>query len=136
MDESVVRIGDLDLPRALLEAIGGGRWNPPKNVDRIRDVFGDEPDWPQFYDLATIGGQNQGFQSMSAAELEEDIPGSCRGLDVDPALAVLIGSLGADMPIALDYRLSRDNPRVIYLEDDGWREVAPDFETLCQRLGL
>lgn len=136
MSESVVSVGGLALPRALLEVIGGNRWNPPEDVDLIRDVFGDEPDWPQFYDLATMKRQNQFFQNVSAAELEEDIRGSRRGLDVDPVLAVLIGSLGADMPIALDYRPSRNNPRVIYLAGDGWREVAPDFGALCQRLGL
>jgi hypothetical protein len=134
--KSVVSVGGLELPGDLLEAIGGGRWKAPKDVDRIKDIFGDEPDWPQFYDLASITRQNQFFQNRSLVELDEDVPGSSRGLGVDPALAVLIGDLGADMPIALDYRPSRNNPRVIYLADDGWREVAPDFEMLCRRLGL
>jgi hypothetical protein len=136
MGDSVVRVGGLTLPGALLEAIGGSRWNPPEDVDLIREVFGDEPDWPQFYDVATMTRQNKFFQNASVEELEDDVPGSRQGLGVDPALAVLIGSLGADMPIALDYRLSRNDPRVIYLAGDGWREVAPDFEALCRRLGL
>jgi hypothetical protein len=136
MGDSLVSVGGLDLPGALLEAIDGGRWNPPEDADRMRDVFRDEPDWPKFYDVPSMVRQNQFFQNASVAELERDVPGSSGGLGVDPALTVLIGDLGADTAIALDYRLSRDNPRVIYLAEDGWREVAPDFETLCQRLGL
>ena len=136
MGDAIVSVGGLALPGALLEAIGGNRWKPPENVDLIGEVFGDEPDWPQFYDVATMTRQNRFFQNMSVEELEESVPGSHQGLGVDPALAVLIGSLGADMPIVLDYRPSRNNPRVIYLARDGWREVAPDFGALCQRLGL
>jgi hypothetical protein len=48
------------------------------------------------------------------------------------------------MPVVLDYRLSSDKPRVLYLgiqESGGqerpiWREVASDIEALISRLGL
>lgn len=76
---------------------------------------------------------------MSAAEMTGPVV-SVGGLALPGALLEAIGSgrgsLGADMPIALDYRLSRDEPRVVYLGDGGWREIAPDFPTLVQRLGL
>ena len=68
--------------------------------------------------------------------LEATIPGAQRGLGIDPALAVLIGDLGADMPIVLDYRATERRPRVIYFASEGWREVAPDIATLLGRLGL
>jgi hypothetical protein len=136
MDESSIHLNGLALPGALLRAIAEGRWRPPETVQIIRDVFGDEPDWPQFYDVATMARQNLLFHSESQADLEENVIGSSDGLGIDPALAVLIGSLGADMSIALDYRSGRDNPRVVYLAPGGWREVAPDFATLHQRLGL
>ncbi len=136
MDESLTSVGGLPLPAALLHAIAEGRWRPPENVEIIRDVFGDERDWPQFYDVATMARQNRFFQLKSQANLEEEIVGSRDALGIDPALAVLVGTLGADMPIALDYRSSRNDPRIIYLTPDGWHEVAPKFEALCQRLGL
>ncbi|MEW9531128.1 hypothetical protein [Microbispora sp. NPDC049125] len=129
-------MGGLHLPEELLETIADGRWKPPQNTDILRRIFGDEPDGPQFYDFATMVAQNRFFHSKSAAELEEDVPGSNQGLGIDPALAVLIGSLGTDMPIALDYRTGRSTPRIIYLMPDGWREVAPDFATLARQLDL
>ena len=63
-------------------------------------------------------------------------PGAQRGLGIDPALAVLIGDPGADMPIVLDYRATERRPRVTYVASDRWREVAPDIATLLGRLGL
>jgi hypothetical protein len=136
MDTSTTDIGGLPLPAALLRAIGNGAWKPPQDAEVIRNVFGDEPDWTQFYDLPTIVRQNQFFQSKSQAEVEGEVPGSGDGMGISPPFAVLIGSLGADMPIALDYRLSRIVPRVIYLGAEGWREIAPNFEGLLTRLGL
>ncbi|MEU4568801.1 hypothetical protein [Micromonospora sp. NPDC023956] len=68
-------------------------------------------------------------------EIEEELFGG-GGVGVDPALAVLVGSLGIDISVALDYRSCSENPRIIYLAPDGWREVAPNFGAFCQRLGL
>jgi hypothetical protein len=136
MDAASASIGNLAVPRELVNAIDDGRWIPPQDDRIITDVFGDEPDDPRLYDLPTMARQNQRFQSKSQVALASDIPGAQRGLGIDPTLAVLIGDLGADMPIALDYRTSETRPRVIYFGADGWHEVAPDIETLLRRLGL
>ncbi|MEO3975623.1 hypothetical protein [Streptomyces sp. CAU 1734] len=56
------------------------------------------------------------------------------GLGVDPELALLIGDLGADMPIALDYRRHGLAPRVIYLGSRGWVEVADDFDAFSEMI--
>lgn len=136
MGELLKCIGGLPLPGSLLESVSAGRWRLPESVGILVEVFGEEPDWPQFFDLATMARQNQFFQAKSQAELEADVAGSGGGLGVDPSLAVLVGSLGSDMPIALDYRLGRSDPRVIYLAADGWCEVAPTFRVLCERLNL
>ncbi len=136
MGELSASVGDMPLPGSLLETIKTGRWRPPQNEDLIRAVFGDDPDWPQFYDLETMARQNRFFQTKSEAQLNEEVVGSSEGLGINPALAVIIGSLGADMPIVLDYRVDPARPRVIYLASDGWREVATDFETLKHRLAL
>jgi hypothetical protein len=64
--------------------------------------------------------------------------------DIDPARAVLIGDLGngADQPIALDYRTSTQEPRVLKFcwRLDGtknrWVEIAPGIESFAKLLGL
>jgi hypothetical protein len=80
---------------------------------------------------------------------------------IDPDFAILIAefSIGGDSGIALDYRLSRENPSVIYLkyfeENAGffskfskmstekdkfrptdWVQIAPDFRTFARGIGL
>ncbi|MFE1319847.1 hypothetical protein [Kitasatospora phosalacinea] len=44
----------------------------------------------------------------------------------------LIGSLGADLPIALDFRT--EPPRVLFLAVPGRRVVAGDFDAFRERL--
>src|SRR6185437_15542285 len=67
-------------------------------------------------------------------------PGADAGgyLILDPKQSVLIGDLGQDMPIALDFALSPDRPRVLYLPSSapGWIEVAADVPTFMELLGL
>jgi hypothetical protein len=43
-------------------------------------------------------------------------------LAIDPQSPLLIGDLGFDMPVALDYSVSRGRPRVVYLSSraPGW----------------
>ncbi len=57
-------------------------------------------------------------------------------LAIDPRRSVLIGDLGIDMPLALDYQLSDDNPRVLYLPSyaSGWIQVAPDISTFLSKI--
>ncbi|MFJ5926387.1 hypothetical protein ACIQF6_27660 [Kitasatospora sp. NPDC092948] len=44
----------------------------------------------------------------------------------------LIGDLGADLPIALDFRT--EPPRVLFIGDGGRRVVAADFDELGEKL--
>jgi hypothetical protein len=125
-------INGLPLPRALCEAIAEQRWWPP-SVDVLRAVLGDEPDEARFYGLAEMGRQNAGLLTQPEEHFDWVDPGPAGW---DRRLMVIIGNLGADMPIALDYRRSQDRPQVLYLGDTGWRVVAPDIETLLSRLGL
>ena len=132
----MVKIGSLHLPAALQRAIGEGRWKPPENASIVANIFGDEPDLVEFYDVEAMRAQNRVFQTKSQADIAEDVPGSDGGVGCDPSLAVIIGSLGADMPIVLDYRHDQVRPRVIYLASEGWREIARDFEALSRSLGV
>ncbi|WP_125728594.1 hypothetical protein [Kibdelosporangium aridum] len=119
------------LPSLLVELIDAGRWRAPDDEDLLRAVFTDEPDGPRFYSLADMIRQNEFFHQMSP-----DDALNAAGIGIDPNHAVLIGHLGADMPIALDYRASATSPRVLYLAEPGWIEVAEDFETLVAKLKI
>jgi hypothetical protein len=132
----VVQIGDLELPADLQQAIGEGRWKPPEDSSIVANVFGDEPDLVEFYDVEAMRTQNRVFQTKSQDDIAEEVPGSEGGVGCDPSLAVIIGSLGADMPIVLDYRHDQVRPRVIYLGPEGWRQIATDFEALSRALGI
>jgi hypothetical protein len=136
MKEPIAYVGNLPLPATLLAALDKGRWRLPQYMEKLARIFRDEPDGPHFFDVAAMVKQNQSFQGKSQAEVAHMVPGSDGGIGVDPALAVLIGDLGADMPIALDYRTNEANPRVIYLGSEGWYEIAPDLDTLIRLLGL
>jgi hypothetical protein len=55
---------------------------------------------------------------------------------LEPRQSVLIGDLGTDMPIALDYRVSASDPRVMYLPSyaAGWIEVAPNASAFLAKI--
>jgi hypothetical protein len=133
---SGVDVGGLALPEALLRAIGRKRWKPPTRQQTFVDVFGEPADHSVFYDVAGMIRQNINFQKWSQEDLAKHLGRYEGGVGITPGLAVLIGDLGVDSPIALDYRENRSAPRVLYLRLDGWAEVAPDIETLLFRLGI
>ena len=126
-------IGGLRVPSELSNIMESGRWLPPEG-QVLREVFGDEPDDPHFYDFGSMVRQNDLFRAMAPEDYVELV--GVGGLHVDRSGCVLIGDLGADMPIALDYRSNQSDPRVIYLGLGGWREVAPSFGVLAERLRL
>lgn len=130
----VTEIGGLPIPVLLLRLVSEGRWRPPEDAELISRVFHDEPDWPNFYNVRQMRLQNQSFQTWSRAPAY--VQPSDDSLEIIPQQAVLVGDLGADMPIALDYQLDHDHPRVVYLGPRGWIEIAPDIETLCRLLDL
>lgn len=74
-------IAGLPLPHELVKVIQDGKWRPPNDPQVYIDTFGEPPDNAVFYDLDEMSRQ-------------------------DPARSVLIGDLGPDMPIALDFRNS------------------------------
>ena len=144
MNRDTVSVCGLVLPSALVSAIASRRWRPPDDAQIYRTVFGDDPELPEFYDLAAIERQTISCHSMRDDEQWWMGLESPNSLGIDLSKSVVIASLGPDMPIVIDYRVSPDNPRVLYLgiqDSDGqeqsiWREVAPDVETLISRLNL
>lgn len=133
MGTPVLLVNGLPVPEVLTQLIIEGRWKPPSDLV-LAEIFGDEPDGPQFYGIDVMVRQNEILQEMTPEELSDLLGVDSSGFDL--GLCVLIGDLGADMPIALDYRLSKSNPRIIYMAAEGWREVAPDIGALALRLSL
>ena len=139
-------IGQLPLPKRLVELIDSGLWprtpeesarqnlHPIVPKDRIQS-FAPEQDRiylfsPPFYTIAERMKDNRDFWSEWGA-LQE----------ITPELALDIGDfgLGADAAIVLDYR--QDNPSVIRLvwrkpEPNTWVRCARTFDEFAQMLGL
>lgn len=125
-------IGGFVPPPELMQLMEAGRWVLPAE-QVLKEVFDDDPDGPRFYDLPSMVRQNELFHAL-APEDYLDLVGP--ESDVDPLRCVIIGDLGAGMPIALEYGSDHGDPRVIYLGLGGWREVAPNFRALAERLRL
>jgi hypothetical protein len=137
---STVEINGLPLPDALRAAIEDGRWTPPDDETLLTRIFGDRPQGPSFYSLDYMRTENKRWP-----DVESRLPmylGSPDAMvppgDIDPRQSILIGDIGYDMPFALDFRPSRDEPRVVYLslETGRWITVAATVEGLLERLGL
>ncbi|MCZ7423684.1 MULTISPECIES: SMI1/KNR4 family protein [unclassified Micromonospora] len=140
-DDGDVIIDGLPVPSVLLNAVRQGRWvAPDRSSSTYRDVFGDDAVVPQFLPLSRMTANRRWLDDMP-----EDYRGFYLGQpdrqrppgDVDPDQSLLIGDLGPDQPFALDYRPSLAAPSVIYLSTTAdWIEVAPNIETLIERLGI
>ncbi|MDC0722428.1 hypothetical protein [Nannocystis bainbridge] len=132
-----MQINGLSLPGALTRAIGERRWRRPA-VEALRRVFRESPVRVQLYDLEAMQAANQRWLAeKDPAYLghsdDKKPPGN-----IDPATSLLLGHLGPHMPFALDYRVSGERPRVLYLHSGGdqWITVAGDIEQLLARLQL
>lgn len=138
MNSVVHSIAGLPLPRELVEVIQAGKWRPPIDPQVYIDTFGEPPDHALFYDLNEMSGQNRSWQSSSVEEVF-GYPVEGRSVGIDPARSVLIGDLGPDMPIALDFRNSENSPNVLYRTYRGtivWIRIAESVSELLERLRI
>lgn len=135
-------INGLPLPAALAAAIKNGTWRTPVDREVWRSLFPPSAvALPLLYGLdamrretAALASPVGRYPGYTGAFATQRNPG-----DLDLNRAVLIGDLEPDVAIALDYRVSMDNPSVVYLtgEDDlGWVKVASDIETFIRALKL
>jgi hypothetical protein len=131
-------VAGLPLPRELVEVIQAGKWRPPTDPQVYLDTFGELPDHALFYDLDEMSRQNRSWQDSSVDE-EFGHPIEGRSVGIDPARSVLIGDLGPDMPIALDFRDSEDSPGVLYQTFAGvpvWIRIADNVSELLEHLKI
>jgi hypothetical protein len=136
---NVIYINNLPLPAPLTEAIESGIWQTPKSRESWRSIFSDkEIVQPLLYPLGQMQGVASWLTEAGATYLGKAGEGFMPG-DIDPTRTVLIGDLGPDRLIALDYRESDTQPSVVALtseEHSYWVRVADDVESLMRMLGL
>lgn len=136
-------INGLPLPRDLLALIDAGRWKAPLDHSGVDRLF------PENGGLCLYSAEMMESETRTLFDPQlsvwhgvpdpENPPG-----DIDPRLAVFVADLGHgfDQPIALDYRLSRDRPRVITLRwgqrgaRNRWVVVAPDIKAFAGSVRL
>jgi hypothetical protein len=137
-----MKINGLELPSALDKAIESGAWKMPKDPELVQRVFPLERlVQPVLYDKYSLAFENADWpnetkSSYVGAKGGRELPG-----DIDTSKSAIIGDLGPDLPIALDYRHSAERPSVVYLFQDGpwtvrWATAAPDIESLIFALRL
>ena len=131
-------IHGLPLPPALIAAMTTGRWRTPSSP-ALRVLFPEEPLHPCFYAPGHIQFENKDWPALAVSPSYLGLPSTHRPPgDIDPKRAILIGDLTVDKPIALDYRQSMTDPRVVYLADPplNWVEIAPSISVFLDALGL
>jgi hypothetical protein len=144
--EPITAINGLPLPSSLIALVEAGRWKRAANPASVNRLFPAEPGVRLELCLYTLDHMpfenkhwlNQKDPHFLGAPDPDRPPG-----DIDPKRSLLIGDLGAgsDQPIALDYRLSMDKPRVLTLDyskgpQARWVEIAPEIQTLAELMGL
>jgi hypothetical protein len=124
------------LPPALVAAVGEGRWRAPGPAVLGR-VFGEAHEQALFYSPEQMRRENARWPAMTEPGfLGRPDPARPPGT-IDPTRSVLIGDVGPDRPIALDYRGAPQDPPVLYLgaARPGWVRVAASVGELLRLLG-
>lgn len=130
-------VNDLPLPPALAEAIADGRWRVPSRA-MLERVFRERPTAPAFHDVAAMRTVNHRWRNETDATYLGRSDSQSPPGDLDPARSLIVGELGPELLIALDYRTDADDPSVVYLHSGGdqWITVATGVRKLLSRLGL
>jgi hypothetical protein len=139
-EQSPVFIGSLRVPDEVVAAIRSGEWTMPSDASVMLEIFTELPvPEGKLYSLDWMLKETSAWWDAPAEEYEFYGAGQAVGSDyesLDPRKSILIGDLGIDMPLALDYDISIDTPRVMYLPSyaSGWIEVAPNIATFLSRI--
>jgi hypothetical protein len=146
-------VNGLPLPEALVALIRRGSWVHP-GPDKLREiipflvdpvVFVSSPEAMAFHTmsmgrLVDYARCSETFHMLRGDRLAE--PVELPWLDVNRFVVIAVCERpGDDVVIALDYRTSLADPRVVANEWDSvsgcfWREVAPNFSGFAKRIGL
>ncbi len=139
---------DFELPPLLIEMMNDGRWVHPGSgaMARIAPFIEEELVFRTSMYEIPIGheclmgpeeNQNEIFHEYRGSKFtgERELP----WIDVERSALIAINRIpGDDIALALDFRTSTTNPRVVGNEwSDGgysWREVAPTFDAFAKTL--
>ena len=135
-----ININELPLPAALVRAIRNGVWRTPKNREVWLSLFpARQVVQPMLYPLEKFDGKRDLWFMKAGPVYYGSKHSVIEPGDIDPYRAVLIGDLGPDRLIALDYRPSLVEPTVVALTSDRnscWRIVADDIKSFMRAIKL
>ena len=138
--QQAITIEGSPLPEEIVAAIGRGEWKLPADPSVTAALFTEQPTpAARLYEPELMASETAAWRATPPEQQKlYGGPGAqAEGyLTVDPKSTVLIGDLGYDLPIALDYSASAHQPRVVYLPSraPGWIEVASDASGFLRRL--
>jgi hypothetical protein len=123
------------LPRRLLSAIRGlcpllrgGRRYLPGGPCCLRGQF-------LLYDLPAVARETGAV--VQAIRVGDEFFTGDPAAPVDPTRLVCIGDSGLDSPVCLEFREGAEEPRVIWLNDQGrWVQLAPNLDGFLRTFWL
>lgn len=147
-DEYVVN--GLIFPPLLIDLIRAGKWKHPGD-ERLREIIPFLDDPVDFLSIEQMRRESRG--SYLGDDAKNDFMREARGakcdfpvelpwLDKDKSFFIAVNrEIGADVAIALDYRSSTHDPRVLASDWRGrdgqyWREVTSTFSAFVDLLGI
>jgi len=144
-----MKILDKTVPLALVSVLNSN-WRDRINLKLWQELFPDEVRAPWLYSLNGIKGETKSFledyheQVLSKNLMlggdfrtlfDDDVFWFGRKVEgvhpgfVDARNVLIIGEIGLEMMIGLDYSKSQENPSVIYFNNSLlWVEVSPNLE--------
>lgn len=152
--EPPTRVRGLLLPALLIELLASGHWRHPgdKALHRIMPWFKDPLDF--LTDVDQIRRESRSLDYLTEDDATARLFRQARGsiaaspvelpwLDVELAVLIAVNRIpGDDVAIALDYRTSSSDPRVVasdFWTDPRqcvWRTIAPTFSAFTTALNL
>ncbi|MCB9232153.1 MAG: SMI1/KNR4 family protein [Bacteroidia bacterium] len=139
----------LKIPEIILTKMKNNLWKSPPG-DVVRNLCpGYEGFAPIFFSIDQIRFETEAFYAIAAGDENLNpwnrnvigviINGKFPGL-IRPEKLLMIGSCGADEPIALYYLESQETPVVVYEDWTGtvpfWHQIAPNIETFLEMCGI
>lgn len=132
----------LKMPPLLDDLLSTGRW--PRNAQEAIGNYVSEDRRRRLRRIHLFPPPFRTFARFAAAGWDDFYGqfGAIHELVPECSIEIADFGLGADSPILLDFQFDRVNPRVIYLhwpgkgESNCWVEIAPDFSSFVEILGL
>lgn len=152
-----MKILDKTVPPVLVSVLNSN-WRDRINLKRWQEFFPDEVRALWLYSLDGIKGETKSFlehyheQVLSknlvlggdfSTLFDDDVFWFGRKIEgvhpgfVDARNVLIIGEIGLEMMIGLDYSKSHENPSVVYFNNSLlWVEVSPNLDSFLEEVGL